>query len=97
MNFLYEIFQNRSGGPWVEGYAASMGDPNSWIHQHVTKDDKGLVNKRMWINLPIYVNGKLYHRVSTSRAGWFLSSYSDPSFVKVGDIETALIVPKLEV
>jgi hypothetical protein len=97
MNFLYELFQNRSGGPWAEGYAAGMEDPNEWVHRNVTKDDKVIVGERMWIARPIYVNGELYHKVSTSRAGWFLKHYGKQSFVEKEEIETALIVPKLEV
>jgi len=95
--FLNDLFRNRSGGPWFEGYTASMGNPNEWIHRHVTTADKKLSNDRMWIHLPIYVNGKLYHRISTSRAGWFVDSYGIPEFVEISEIESVLIVPKLEV
>lgn len=97
MSFLYELFQNRSGGPWAEGYTPDMGPPNEWLHSHVTSADKKLYGDRMWVTLPVYVNGKLYHRVSTSRAGWFVDSYGEPEFVKKEEIESALIVPKLEV
>lgn len=97
MTFLDDLFQNRSGGPWIEGYTITMGDPNKWLHHHTTRPDKTLVDKRVWINLPIYVNGKLFCRVSTSSSGWYVDDDRAIKFIEMEHIKTVIIVPKLEV